>query len=454
MAEAIDRPQSSGQVPADAGMSGEERIALAPVSSETYQPLSLLALAGFGLAIVYSFLVLVGGAISLLSRIPWLMPGWTFLLPIAILILCWAARTRIHNSEGTLSGSAFTTWGSRLAILFGLTYAAYYGFTFFAVRLQAVDFANRFFEQIKQGHPDQAYLMAQGISTKDKDSNELRNKLELQFNQPTAMPGMAGMYTHFRQEKFVRFIEMDGEKANITPRGVADWAYSKGGYRLVLDYHVSTSLVEFDMKLETFGRDPKPDEPKGLKWQILLNRGENVIMDSINLTTRGREFMQKAVKAHNFASDWSANVSDPSALNSNERENYSKLIRIDDKTFWAGKQQRADIIQCIHKTFQPAPAGKPAFSLNVQSVGATPPLLHESAGRTTASFDMTVRYFDESGIKQLYVVNGRLVVSAESSAAGNSASAWRIDALEFESGRTPPDRRRPTDPRAAGSASP
>lgn len=456
MAEATDRPQSPGQVPAEAVMSGEEPGAVAPQSSETYRPLSLLALASFALAVVYCLIVLVGGAISLFGHVPWLLPGWTFLIPIAALILCWAARTRINNSEGTLSGLAFTTWGSRLAILVGLTYAAYYGFTFFAVRLQAVNCADGFFEKIKQGQIEQAFLMSQSSPPpKETDKNQLREMLESRFNQPTT-PGSPGAFSRFSQERFVRFIEMDGEKAKITPRGVAEWEYGKGGYRVVLNYHVATSLMDFDMRVETFGRDPKPDEPKGLKWQVLLTRGETSLVEPLTPTPEGEEFVKKIIKAHQFASDWVGKVNDPEALTPVQREELSKLIRLDEKTFWAAEKHRADIIKRVNNTFQPSVLGKPNVSLSLPQIAGALPRLREGDGRTTVLLDLTLRYLDENGMQPQYMVNGQLVVSAESSAAAGSTSAWRVDALNIESGRTPPsmEQRRPPDPRTSGPGGP
>jgi hypothetical protein len=407
-----------------------------PVETEKYQPLSLLALAGFGLAIIYSLAVIVGGAVALLARIPWLMAYWTFLLPLAALVLCKAAATRIHNSEGTLSGLVFTTWGSRLAILVSLTYAAYYLATFFAVRGPAIDCANDFFQKIKQGHLDQAFLKSQEVSTKGMSSDEIREILESRFNKPSGRQGEPGYYTRFRQERFVRFIEMDGDKANITPTGVSSWEYNKDGYRVVLTYHVATTLADFDLKVETFGRDSKPGEPKGRQWQIVLLRGETAIIpDSLKPTPRGLDLIQKTEKALRFASNWVAKASDTDTLTPAEREQYSRLIRLDDKTFWAGKNQRADIIKLVRNTFSPSNAGKKlSFNMNVQPVALT--LVRDNDGRTTAWVDVTLRYFEGNIMMPQYVVQGQLVVSADKAAAAESSSAWRVDALEIESGRT------------------
>lgn len=138
MAEATDRPQ------------GAELDTMPGTSSESYRPLSLLALAGFGVAALYALIVLLGGVVSLFNRVPWLMPLWTFLIPFTVLVLCGAARTRIRNSEA-LGGLAFTAWGFRLTVVVALLYAVYYSVSFFAVSLQAKECAKQFFEQLKQG---------------------------------------------------------------------------------------------------------------------------------------------------------------------------------------------------------------------------------------------------------------------------------------------------------------
>jgi hypothetical protein len=495
MAEATDRSQGAGPVPSDTeerittqadalASSGEELGAIAPMASETYRPLSLLALAGFGLAVLYALVVLIGAAVALFSRIPWLMPSWTFLLPLAALVLCWAARTRIRESEGTLSGLAFTTWGFRLTILVGLTYAAYYGATFFAVRGQAIDCADRFFEDIKQGRNEQAFLLSLGIPPKDMEGADLRNMLESRFNSPKGMLGSVGDFTRFCQAQFVRFIEMDGPKANIALKGVSEWEYSKGGYRVVLKYHIATSLVNFEMNLETFGRDSKPGEPKGRQWQIVLPKSD--AQESMKLTPLGEEVVKKKLDtARQFVMAWTEKINQqqwaeayldtlPPSERSRLRQGQlvirflatapvaglaslglydaachdflvgpknlgsGKLIRIDDKTFWAGKQQRDEIKQRVQKTFQPDAAGRLPFNLTLQQVM---PLVRESDGRTTAFFDVILRYLDERAEKTQYIVEGKLVVTAKGSDADRSLSAWRVEAIDVESGRTPPTER-------------
>jgi hypothetical protein len=435
MAETTDHPQ----IPPDAVMSKEARESRASAPGETYRALSLMAMAGFGLAVLYALVVVVGGAVSLMAHIPWLMPYGTFLLPIAALIVCRAARTRILSSEGTLSGLAFSTWGSRLAILISVTYAAYYFATFLAVRGPAINCANEFLQKIKSGQRLQAFLMSLDIANKNKSTDELRNDIETRFNQPQGAPGggpgTPGAFTRFSQDRFVRFLEMDGEQASTVLTGVAFWEYGKGGYRVLLNYHVVTSLVEFDLQVETIGRDPKPGEPKGRQWQVMVTRGlTSIVADTIQQTPRGDDFVQRMRKAQQFAQDWAAKAGDVAELTPSEREKYTKLIR-GYETFWASPTQRQDILDRIRKSFQLGD-GEKKSSISMALQPNAIPLLRESDGRTTAWTDVSLRYSEEGGTMPQYIVDGRLVLSADSREAAKSPSAWRVDALDIDSGRT------------------
>jgi hypothetical protein len=486
MAETTDRPRGAEEIPSST---------TAPLAAESYRPLSLLALAGFALAVVYALVVLVGGLVALVGRVPWLMPGWTFLLPLAALIVCWTAQMRIRASEDTLSGLAFTTWGFRLTIVLALTYSAYYAATFFTVRHQAIVFVDRVFEALKEGRTEQSFLLALGVPVKDVDDSDLRDMLEGRYNAPMGPPGTPGPYTRYRQGDFVRLIQQGGSATRIVPMGVVEWDYTSGsegrrGYRVVLRYHIAAPLAEFEMDVETFGRESKPGEGKGRQWQIALVKG-GMQMDtkSVKPTERGAEMMLKSQMAQQFATMWTEKINRNQwaeayldTLSPADRSRWhdgqniarllalaplagstvfglcdaacrdllagqqtldaAKLIHI-DKTFWTVKQQSAAIRQRIEQTFQASSAERPTVSLRLPQAM---PRVSEHDGRITVAFDLGVNYMDESGTTTQYVVEGRLLVSAEGGDADQVPSAWRIDSLEMETGRTPPAMPRPGQP--------
>ena len=469
MTETTDRPPNVREFPPETA------------APEMYRPLSLLALIGFGLAVVYALIVVVGAAIALYGRTPWLMKSWTFLLPLTALVVCWAARTRIRNSENTLSGLAFTTWGFRLTISIGLTYSAYYAATFFAVRGQAVDCADSFFDHLKKGQTEKAFFLSAGIPLKDVDDADLRNTIESRFNS-TAGPTSSGPFTQFRQSQFVRFIQTDGEKTSVIPLGVIDWDYAQGGYNVLLKYRVATSLGEFEMHVKTFGRDPKPGEPKGLQWQILLSKGETGVMkESLTMTPRGKKVVDKSSLAQDFAKAWTEKVNrqlwgdayldtlEPSErarlrpaqstarilaaaplagvaplglsnaicreyLAASQGLDSAQLIRI-DKSFWAGARTRKDILDRVQKTFGLDASDRRTCNLALQP---SMPLIRESDGRTSMLFDVTMRYMAEGGAAIQYVVEGRIVLVAQENETDGSLPSWRVAGIDIDSGRTPP----------------
>src|SRR5262245_26588019 len=70
----------------------------------TYRPLSLTALAGLAVAAAYALLMVAGVLFLFLTRAPWLLPTWTFLIPVVAVFVCVLARVQIRSSEGVRSG--------------------------------------------------------------------------------------------------------------------------------------------------------------------------------------------------------------------------------------------------------------------------------------------------------------------------------------------------------------
>jgi hypothetical protein len=500
MAEATDRPEGTAVTPArEPSAPAGEPGAVAPPEPETYRPLSLLALAGFVVAVLYALAVVVGGVVALLIRIPWLMPGWTFLIPVAALIVCWLARARIRNAEGTLGGQAFTVWGLRLSVVVGLLYAAYFSLAFFAIWLQAKDCANEFFEQIKQGQTERAFLLGMGEDVKTvkaKSDEQVRDEVQGRFNTPA--PGGPGAFTFFRRNQMVRGLEPAGGEVRTVPTGVKELEYRQGGYRVVLTYHVVTPLAEFEAVIETFGRDSRPGEPKGRQWQVVMQRGETYVLPaSVKPTPRGEGISQSLSLARAFANSWQEKVNQGlwgevylDTLKPSERAPLrkgllasrlagtapvaglaplgaadkavrdlldthqarlaqSKLIRLDEKTFWASPKHRDAILEAVRQPFPPAGGGGAPFILHL--VQAQAPLVHIEGGQITLRLDAELTYTARGeGGPSSYIVEGYMVVSADEAEADNSPRVWRVEGIELLSGRTPPEMQRMRPPPQGG----
>ena len=66
----------------------------------TTRSLSFLAGASLGLAVIYTFRVALGIIVSPFSHAPWLLPVWTFGIPLVSLVLAWIALAGFRVRRG------------------------------------------------------------------------------------------------------------------------------------------------------------------------------------------------------------------------------------------------------------------------------------------------------------------------------------------------------------------
>lgn len=481
MAEATDRSRAAGErTSPDLGTMPAEAI-------ESYRPLSLLALAGFGVAALYAAIVVIGGAIALINRLPYLMPLWTFLIPVAAVCLASLARRRIRASENTLSGMGFTTWSFGLAVVVALNYAFYYGATFWAVRQQAVGCADRFFDHIKKDRLELAFLN-QNVG----EEEEARDAVEIKFNSPLGRQMKPGYFAQFRQSEYVRAIQRGGDQTRVEPRGVMEWAHESGGYKVVLRYHVAAPVAEFDMFVTAFGSDSKPGEPKGRHWVIDVKTQETrTIPGTLTMTAEGEKMLEAVRRAQRAAQTWQEDVQakrwdeaylDTLAPSERKRQRVGEQasrclraapiggvatvglytaacqdflagreafldgqssFRIDDKEFWTSRAQRQAIVKRVRQTFRSASGGNSGFKLNVLYSD----IPQSRDGGTTLLFDVQLVYLDpmanlpDGNAMPQYLVDGQLAVTAVTEDATAAKQEWRVNGIELKkwsAGRTAP----------------
>src|SRR5438046_7445940 len=87
-----------------------------------YRPLSSFAVAGFSIAMVYAAIVIIGAIVAAIQRMPWLMGGWSAVLPVVALVLAAVAWLQIQASEGTRSGKRLAVWAATLSVIVSLGY--------------------------------------------------------------------------------------------------------------------------------------------------------------------------------------------------------------------------------------------------------------------------------------------------------------------------------------------
>jgi hypothetical protein len=444
-------------------------------ADSVYRPLSLLALAGFGLAAVFMAVMVVLAAFALFSRTPLLLAVYWFLIPLATLGLCWVARQRVRDSEGTLSGEALASWGLTLSLLVILLYGSYYAATFFALRQQATAYADRWLDELKKGHVERAYWMALLPESRsgDIDSPGLRESLEARFNGATTSGYTLG---NFRCAELTTLLGQAGEKARLQLVGVNSWQYDHGTYRVDLRYRLEAPDAIGDVKLELIGTEPTGTARQGRQWRVRSEKFQP-IANTARLTPLGEQHKPLADAARDVFDEWRQKLNDPDSDDAylltlppdqrhvpadnrlyafpafdgcaglgaagDQTRRYvagrllyqaGGLIHLDPKTFWAAKSQYDDVLRALQYGFVTGPKHRAVqFFL---SRGVVPPYVEENAGRVRVVFAGQAILTHGGGPE--YSVDCRVAVEGNSTAASGATSGWRVVALEPVTGYTAP----------------
>ncbi len=356
MADTTDRPSSS---PLETGITGVPP----PVGDEpeTYRPLSLLALGGFGLAVCTAVAICFGGWIALLfnyrttfilcvllapvggalaallrgsfeprviarvaglalaavlalaglggllaftSSNPWLWPSWGFLLPGTALVVSWLGRSHILRSENTLSGLSLCNWGLGLATVFTLLYVAYYGAVALGVRLQSEAYANEWVNRLDKAELDRAFLMTIPPDNRPPEDDKLRLNIESYFNQPTG-PNAPGVYDEFGGKDFVHMLQSrSGTGVKIEPRGLQEWNFENDEYTVRYAYHIASALVEFDLLVKVKGVQSQHGQFKGRQWFVELRDTGLPKEVPPTVTEQGKPLAAAMGSARDFVEKW------------------------------------------------------------------------------------------------------------------------------------------------------
>jgi hypothetical protein len=326
-------------------------------SAEPYRPLSLLAVGGFVLAVVYAAAVTLGGLaifagryprtlklllvlapasallvaamrgvreparlashvglaaaatavvlglaslVAFSSTNPWLLPDGMWAVVFLAAVISWAARLRIQASEGTLSGMALARWGLGLSLFFGVNYAAYLASNIIAVRDQARRTADDFLAQLQKGDLYQAFLRTLPPKARPEGGN-VRDFIERVYNTPQGR-SETGPFTRFCESELVRMVQMGGEESRIEPAGATE-QFEKGAYRVVCGYKISTGLGTFEVAVPS-AETPGPGGRR--EWYVDLPGIQ--LARTLALTPEGEDLGRVGMASMAFGRDWAAKI--------------------------------------------------------------------------------------------------------------------------------------------------
>jgi hypothetical protein len=263
------------------------------------QPLRVLKVAGFALAGVLTVLGL-GGLLAYSGSDPWLLPMWLLVLPVAALLLAWVGRSQVLRSEDALSGLGLSNWAVGIVAVFGLLYVAYYAATVVAVRQQSAAFAEEWLKRLQKGDVAWAFALTQPPEQRPAENADLRKELELLFNFPG--PNNVGIFTEFGTKDYVRLLQSAAGDAKVTPVGLQDWKYENNVYQATYRYHITSAVCAFDVDVAVRSQENKQDKSKGRQW--FVDGRSSGRTSAVEFTPEGMALSEKLTPGREFITAW------------------------------------------------------------------------------------------------------------------------------------------------------
>jgi hypothetical protein len=258
------------------------RVPGPPVSGGdlVYRPVSVLAVSGFVLAVLYAVFILVTGAYTFFTSSPLTGLSWTLVLPLAAAALSLAGWWQVRHSEGTRVGLAPARWGMALSLLFGLGYWAYSFANELALRMEAQRFALKWFDKIREEDYNAAFLM-----TLEPQKREGLRPNDPEDMKRFTMPGESGtsQLDAFEQQRLVRLLRQGGSSSQVEPLGVRSWEYDRGSYKVEQAYRIHTLEGDFDFLLHIRSGVPRPGKPGPRDWFV----SNAIVLGTGNPSERG-----------------------------------------------------------------------------------------------------------------------------------------------------------------------
>jgi hypothetical protein len=297
--------RASGKPVAQASFPTEH---LAPPTA--YQRISGFAIAAFMVGILFALILLIMLAWGLRDQAPVMLPAYLQAIPVIGIGLALTALVLISRSEGTLSGRRLANWGLGISLLTALSYWAYYGATAFAVSDQAESFARNWFKKIMASATDPVELNAAFLDTQEPAARQKinpRNTQEINLRFLRALPPAAGAQDRgplpaFREKDIVRQIRQGGENCKFVSKGVKDWSFQSGGYRVELLFQLTTDDAVSDLVVALHGVESKTREFEGRGWYILY--GSTFVTRPPTLTPLGSKVRALRKQSEEFLKGW------------------------------------------------------------------------------------------------------------------------------------------------------
>lgn len=256
-----------------------------PSTADTvpYVPVSWMAVAAATLSGLFVVVLLALGVSAFIGKKPLVIPE-LLILAVAGLVLSFAARRMIRNSEGTRTGENLANAAWWASLLVGLAYAAYLFGLDYSVRRDAQEEVRRWVGHLvkpdaKETDFNDALIRTQEPGRRANLNRENTADLVAQLREP---------YLAFQQCDLVQIARRNPGACEFTPGGVKDWLSKTGLIECsvvgTLKCPEGTFPLEIPLRgLESIGKS----ETVGRQWHVVFPPNGYVQRDQTALTPYG-----------------------------------------------------------------------------------------------------------------------------------------------------------------------
>jgi hypothetical protein len=275
-------------------MAEHNPIYIPDATTETiqYKPLSLLAIAGLVLAVLFTIILALFVADAWSRGQPIFLPGLLLLLPLGGIALSLLGLWEIKNSEGTRAGRRLAVIGFWLSLLAGGGYFTMQTVTGMAIIQQSNRFMTEkdvdsgFFPRLQSSDVDArtAFLFTLGKNERSGVSPLNERDME-QFDMPNPQ-SPKGLLARFMESSLVRAVrECAPGSLKVEPGAVKDWTYDAGAYKISRTYQVTTDDGVWEVPMQLTSIEPEAEGEKR-KWRVDWN--VSAPLTALNLTEKGK----------------------------------------------------------------------------------------------------------------------------------------------------------------------
>ncbi len=185
-----------------------------------YVPVSWTAVAASSVASLFASLLLAFGVAAFTNKKPLLMQE-LLVLPVITVVLSFAARRIIRNSEGTRTGERLADGAWWTALVLGLGYVAYLFAIDFSVQRDASNEVKQWVELVREDKIERAFYKSLPPGARAGIARDDTSLLRTRFRDELLS---------FRNSDLMRLAQRNNGDGEFTfePAGVADWSYKPG----------------------------------------------------------------------------------------------------------------------------------------------------------------------------------------------------------------------------------